>query len=68
MSTAISTLPQVSALAVPASVAAGGEKASRRCLESFAAHIRNPNTRAAYARAASGFFAWRGRHDPVVRA
>ena len=63
MSTTISTLPQASAPAVPASVAEGGEKASRRYLEFFAAHIRNPNTRAA-----SGFFAWCGRHDLVVRA
>jgi site-specific recombinase XerD len=62
MSTAVSTLPRVSALAVPASVADGGEEASRRYLEFFAAHIRNPNTRAAYARAASAFFAWCERH------
>ena len=68
MSTTISTLPQASALAVLASVANGGEQASRRYLELFGAHGRNPNTRAAYARAASGFFAWRGRHGLVVRA
>ncbi|MBD0275045.1 MAG: hypothetical protein ICV73_24350 [Acetobacteraceae bacterium] len=40
-------------LAVPAPVAAEGERAALRYLEFFAAQIRNPNTRRAYARAAS---------------
>jgi site-specific recombinase XerD len=44
--------------AVPALVADSGPDASRRFLEFFAATIRNPNTRAAYARALSQFFAW----------
>jgi len=43
---------------VPAMIAAQGDRAAWRYLEFFAAHIRNPNTRAAYARAASAFFAW----------
>lgn len=43
---------------VPALVADAGEQASRRYVEFFTAHIRNPNTRTAYARAASGFLAW----------
>lgn len=43
---------------VPAMVAACDEKAAWRYLEFFAANIRNPNTRTAYARAASSFFAW----------
>src|SRR5215217_4339753 len=47
---------------VPALVAAGGERAQHRFLEFFAATIRNPNTRAAYHRAAVGFFSWCERH------
>ncbi len=35
-----------------------GEQASRRFIEYFTAHIRNVNTRAAYARAVRDFFAW----------
>jgi len=36
--------------AVPAVIAAAGEKASRRFLEFFTAEIRNRNTRLAYTR------------------
>ena len=43
---------------VPAVVAACSEKAAWRYLEFFAVNIRNPNTRAAYARAVSSFFVW----------
>ena len=43
---------------VPALVAAEGDQAARRYVEFFTANIRNPNTRRAYARAASGFLAW----------
>lgn len=43
---------------MPAIVAAGGRQASRRFLEFFAATIRNPNTREAYARAVRTFFQW----------
>ncbi|MFO0835812.1 MAG: tyrosine-type recombinase/integrase [Phycisphaerales bacterium] len=43
---------------VPALIAECGESAHRRYLEFFAAHIRNPNTRAAYLVAAEKFFAW----------
>jgi hypothetical protein len=43
---------------VPALVAAAGERASIRFLEIFAANIRNPHTRRAYARAADEFPAW----------
>src|SRR5438128_11516677 len=52
------------ALALPASpfvpelVAAAGERAGIRFLEFFAANIRNPHTRRAYARAADEFLAW----------
>ncbi len=43
---------------VPALVAALGDTASWRYVEFFTANIRNPNTRRAYARACSQFFAW----------
>ena len=43
---------------VPAIVGAHGERASTRFLEFFAANIRNPNTREAYARAVRDFLAW----------
>ena len=43
---------------VPALAAAAGERASVRFLEFFAANIRNPHTRRAYARAADEFLAW----------
>jgi integrase/recombinase XerC len=42
---------------LPALVAAGGERASMRFLEFFAANIRNPHTRRAYARGAEEFLA-----------
>jgi site-specific recombinase XerC len=50
------TLPPSSAL--PTLVAAAGERAGMRFLEFFAANIRNPHTRRAYARAADEFLAW----------
>jgi site-specific recombinase XerD len=43
-------------LAVPAAIA--GDTAVRRFLEFFAATIRNKNTRMAYYRAVTDFFAW----------
>ena len=43
---------------VPAVIAALGDQASWRYIEFFAANIRNPNTRRAYARACSRFFGW----------
>jgi len=43
---------------IPALIAAAGERASMRFLEFFAADIRNPHTRRAYARAAEEFLAW----------
>jgi integrase/recombinase XerC len=42
---------------VPALIAAAGERASLRFLEFFAANIRNPHTRRAYAHAV-GFMTW----------
>jgi hypothetical protein len=43
---------------LPALVIAAGERTSMRFLEFFAANIRNPHTRRAYARAAEEFLAW----------
>ena len=43
---------------LPTLVAAAGERASMRFLEFFAANIRNPHTRRAYARAAEEFPTW----------
>jgi site-specific recombinase XerC len=43
---------------MPALITAAGERASMRFLEFFAANIRNPHTRRAYARAAEEFLAW----------
>jgi site-specific recombinase XerD len=45
-------------LTVPAAVAGAGDPAARRFLEFFAATIRNKNTRMAYYRAVTDFFAW----------
>jgi hypothetical protein len=42
-------------LVVPLLVAQEGERAAKRYLEFFAANIRNPNTRRAYARVAGEF-------------
>jgi site-specific recombinase XerD len=43
---------------LPALIEQAGSDARRRFLEFFAARIRNPGTRLAYARAAARFFAW----------
>lgn len=47
-----------SAPGVPALIARAGDRAARRFLEFFTVHIRNPNTRAAYGRAAGAFLGW----------
>src|SRR6266446_1402915 len=51
-------LVAITAPCVPELVAAAGERAGMRFLEFFAANIRNPHTRRAYARAADEFLAW----------
>jgi site-specific recombinase XerD len=43
---------------LPAIVADAGDQAVWRYIDFFTANIRNPNTRRAYARACSRFFAW----------
>jgi len=47
---------------LPAPIRAAGEQASMRFMEFFAANIRNPNTRQAYAHAVKDFFAWCDHH------
>jgi integrase/recombinase XerD len=43
---------------LPTLIARAGERAAGRFLEFFSVNIRNPNTRAAYARAAGAFLRW----------
>jgi integrase/recombinase XerD len=43
---------------LPALVVDAGDRAGRRFIEFFTAHIRNANTRRAYARAIAQFFKW----------
>ena len=43
---------------LPATIAHAGRRAGLRFLEFFTANIRNPNTRRAYHRACTDFFAW----------
>ena len=45
---------------VPAPIALLGDDACHAWVEFFASHIRNPNTRASYARAAHALFRWLG--------
>ena len=51
-------LVAINSPALPALIAAANERARARFLEFFAANIRNPHTRRAYARAAEEFLAW----------
>ena len=54
----LSTIEPASSLTVPAMIAAAGERARLRYIDFFTAHIRNPNTRAAYGVAVREFFGW----------
>jgi site-specific recombinase XerD len=45
-------------LCLPAMIAGAGERAEWRFVEFFTVNIRNPNTRAAYGRAAGAFLSW----------
>jgi site-specific recombinase XerD len=55
-------------LIVPAPIMAEGERAATRYIEFFTAQLRNRNTRTAYARAASTFFAWCDLHGLALPA
>ena len=59
--------PAAGSMLVPAMVAAAGERAALRFIDFFTANIRNPNTRAAYAVAVRGFFAWLDQHEIRAR-
>jgi hypothetical protein len=62
-------VPVATSLTLPALITAAGERASMRFLEFFAANIRNPHTRRAYARAAKEFLAWCADKDvPSIAA
>jgi len=50
--------PSKEAIALPPLIAGAGKRAAKRFLEFFTVHIRNPNTRAAYGRAAGQFLRW----------
>ena len=45
-------------VALPAIIAGAGKGARKRFLDFFTVNIRNPNTRAAYGRAAAAFLRW----------
>jgi hypothetical protein len=51
-------LAPIGSASLPTLVTAAGERAGMRFLEFFAANIRNPHTRRAYARGADQFLAW----------
>ncbi len=55
---AVATSAPAALQVVPALIAEAGDQAGWRYVEFFTAHIRNPNTRRAYARACARFFAW----------
>lgn len=57
-STSLTIVEPAAGLPVPAMIAGAGERASLRFIDFFTAHIRNPNTRAAYGVAVRGFFTW----------
>jgi integrase len=63
-------VPASPAELVPALIADAGDHAAWRYIDFFTANIRNPNTRRAYVRACTQFFAWcdeRGRSLATVR-
>src|ERR1700748_3679672 len=57
-SAALAIIEPAAGLPVPAMIAGAGERASLRFIDFFTAHIRNPNTRAAYGVAVRSFFTW----------
>jgi site-specific recombinase XerD len=58
MKTALTPIRKPATSSLPALVKATGKRAGIRFLEFFAAQIRNPHTRRAYARAVAEFLAW----------
>ncbi len=62
------TLYAPNSFALPALVTDAGEHAAHRLLQFFTAEIRNPNTRAAYARAVARFDRWCAVHQLTLAA
>jgi site-specific recombinase XerC len=58
MTAPLNQIVAINSSALPALVAAAGERTRIRFLEFFAANVRNPHTRRAYYRAAEEFVAW----------
>jgi len=56
--TALAVIEPATEMPVPVLIAAAGERARLRFIDFFTAHIRNPNTRAAYGLAVREFFGW----------
>jgi site-specific recombinase XerD len=56
--TSVTIIEPVTGMPVPAMIALAGDRAALRFIDFFTAHIRNPNTRAAYGVAVRGFFTW----------
>ena len=54
----MSVIVPINSTSLPVLAAAAGNRASMRFLEFFAANIRNPHARRAYARAAGEFLGW----------
>lgn len=64
----IITIAPTLTLTVPATIAQAGPTVAERFLEFFAANIRNPNTRIAYARAVRDFFRWTEQYGLTLTA
>jgi site-specific recombinase XerD len=64
--TALTSMPD--SHLVPALIADAGEQAAWRYIDFFTSNIRNPNTRRAYARACSRFFAWSKKRGLTLSA
>ena len=58
----MTALQPLQATALPALIADAGDRTQMRFIEFFAANIRNPNTRRAYAHATGDFLAWCARY------
>jgi integrase/recombinase XerD len=56
--TTLTRYPESLSSLLPPTIAAMGDDAARAFLDFFTAHIRNPNTRAAYFRNVRRFLAW----------
>jgi hypothetical protein len=56
--TSLTIIEPAIGMPVPAMIALAGDRAALRFIDFFTAHIRNPNTRAAYGVAVRAFFDW----------